>query len=678
MEPTSCPGLITLFVLIQIDASAATSKLLKPDSNSSFTVKADISTTRLLRTSSAVDNKDETRTGISISVLERIKTLALPSKITPEKLQGTLHGWLNKRKSADIVFKRLRLDQEDGVQVFFNPLFARWVQYTDDLNAKTPGISAISTLTKHYGEEKLVKLIDTAMGIRHMKDIASKLEEQQIQRWVAARKDPDKVFRLYSLHELEAETMFRSTNFAVWVKYMDEVNAKYPEAPMLMIPTLAKYFPDHVILTKMAAAPKNEKGIRRIAIQLEDERLRTWLHSRKTPDMTLFDLGFTQATDTLVDNPLFKIWLKYMNTYNARYPDKTKMMKEFTQTYGDADATKILHVMESKDTTRSIATELANAQLNMWLNGRKSTDAVFTLLKLDTDAQHFRDKYLLNTWVSYLNSFILKNPDTEAALFTSLGTRLDDRPMNKILNLANEFPSMKSFATAIQNEKIQGYHVQKKSPDDVFDLLAIDFVGDKVLGTPLFQSWLNYWKVYNVQNSNTHYWFTKLRMEYGSNGIDRMIDQAMQNPSTVEMGNMVQKAWVKQWLDWGKSPSATFQFLGLNSGVQPLSSPKFNIWAKYLDDFNGRYHEHKITMIDALMDHFSEYKLLPMFNAAKSDPNTEKLAANLQNALINKWFDKKINPDDLLQRLHNVEGANELIQRYRTKLKDVSVPGNAA
>ncbi|POM68205.1 Avirulence protein (Avh) [Phytophthora palmivora] len=176
------------------------------------------------------------------------------------------------------------------------------------------------------------------------------------------------------------------------------------------------------------------------------------------------------------------------------------MIETFTHTLGDIDVTKILHALKRKDMTRNIATELESAQLKMWLNGKKSTDDVFKLLKLDNEANSFRDKPLFNTWISYINSFITENPDQKARVFSALETRFSDRPLNSILNAASNFPSMESTAINIQTSKIQGYVASNKSPYDVFTLLGIDDVGYHVLSTSVFQSWLRYVEDFNKRN----------------------------------------------------------------------------------------------------------------------------------------------------------------------------------
>ncbi|OWZ18839.1 LOW QUALITY PROTEIN: hypothetical protein PHMEG_0007005 [Phytophthora megakarya] len=63
---------------------------------------------------------------------------------------------------------------------------------------------------------------------------------------------------------------------------------------------------------------------------------------------------------------------------------------------------------------------------------------------------HFQDKVLFDTWVSFMNVFITKNPDNMDEIFSELQSRFTDGPFNKILNEAKKYPSMDTTAMNIQ------------------------------------------------------------------------------------------------------------------------------------------------------------------------------------------------------------------------------------
>ncbi|KAG6959470.1 hypothetical protein JG687_00008772 [Phytophthora cactorum] len=92
----------------------------------------------------------------------------------------------------------------------------------------------------------------------------------------------------------------------------------------------------------------------------------------------------------------------------------------------------------------------------------------------------------------------------------------------------------------------------------------------------------------------------------------------------------------------------------------------------YLNDFNKRFPNQKESVIDGLRANYIDIHLLHILDAAKKEPRTEKMALNLQNALVNKWLVAKEMPADLTRRFSTVENADEMIRRYTEKLNKMS------
>ncbi|OWZ03033.1 Avirulence (Avh) protein [Phytophthora megakarya] len=300
------------------------------------------------------------------------------SKHTPEKLRD----WLAKEKFMDTVFTRLHLFKA-GKYLFYEPEFVTWVKYADDLSIKNPKnrLAAISTLTAQYGDDTLYQMLELATYSSSMKDIAVKLQSQQRQYWISTRKDPDEFFHLLGL-DAARDRLFNFHNFSFWTKHVDNINAKFPEEPVSMLTTLHKYYTDKDFFKMIEAAKKNERT-EPIATRLEAEQFQSWLQSKTSPDKVMINLGLGHATHTLLAAPLFDIWIRYINAYSAKFPDKMKMMEEHTQAFGDVGVTMILPAMKSTEMTASLAIDLASVQQKMWLTRGKSTDDVFKLHKLD-------------------------------------------------------------------------------------------------------------------------------------------------------------------------------------------------------------------------------------------------------------------------------------------------------
>ncbi|OWZ01365.1 Avirulence (Avh) protein [Phytophthora megakarya] len=201
--------------------------------------KTGVSSARLLRTSSTAADDDENRA----SFVDKIMTVFSTSKVSPQQLQS----WLKKGESSDTVFTRLQLSTA-GDNLFDNPQFVRWIQYTDDLSAKMPKetVSAMSTLAARYDDDVLHKMIQAAKNVPSTRDLATKLKTEQMEHWVKVGKDPDDVFHLFKLDKT-GDKLFSNPEFTAWAKYVDDFNTKHPEEPASITPTLINYYSEGIL-----------------------------------------------------------------------------------------------------------------------------------------------------------------------------------------------------------------------------------------------------------------------------------------------------------------------------------------------------------------------------------------------------------------------------------------------
>ncbi|KAG1699988.1 hypothetical protein DVH05_012422 [Phytophthora capsici] len=472
-----------------------------------------------------------------------------------------------------------------GDKLFSSPSLSRWVQYVDDLNGKNSGTKAIATLATQYGDDTLYKMIDAAKVIPETKDLAPKLQREQIQRWITTRKDSDDVFRLFDL-EKAGGNLFNNPKFTVWAKYVDDLNA---ETPTTMIPTLKKHFYEEALF-RMFGKAKTMEETKTIATKLETELVQSSINNLKTPEKFLKELGLNSDAFTVLENPLLVTWTKYLDGYNVKFPqEKTTMIETFTKTFGDGLTAKMIAAAKKQDVTKGIAAKLETAQLRLWLNTGQSIDDVYKTLVLFKHADDFR----------------------------------------------------------------------------VFLLLGLDEAGDSILSNPVFNQWMGYVKNFNKEfPKRQESWFQPL-LAWG--GVEKMIEKGFQHPETVKLAQRVETAWLKNLLGWGKTPKTAFTSLKLKTVDNPLASPKFTVWTRYLTAFNKKYPDKKISMIDGLRNVYTDRVLVQVLSIAKNG-RTEKLATDMQNALLNKWLAAKKTPEEIKLMLHGIANSDDMITRYATKL----------
>ncbi|KAH7491196.1 RxLR effector protein [Phytophthora ramorum] len=657
-------------VLLSLDASAAAQhsepslaivssphRLVVPD-------KIDIvPTVRFLRAGHTAPDEGEERAGLSVSMAEKAKTFLSSSTISTEKLQK----WLSSGKNADTVFSRMKLTKA-GDDLLSNPQFSVWIKYVDDLSAKYPAkaTSAISTLTTQYGDDALYKLLESAKKLPRTENLATRLQTEQMQHWATVGKSPDDVFRLFDLQKA-GNSILTNPKFTSWTTYVDDLSALNPEKAASTIPTLTTYYGDDILFKMLDAAKKSDET-KSIATKLEAQQLQGWLKSGKSPDSAFVQMGLGNVEDNLMASPLFSTWVKYLDDFNAQYPaEKTALLHLLTKRFEDEPLAKIIAFGKTLDSTKAVATRLENQQRQIWLTSGKSSDDVFTLLKLDKAPDNFFDNPLYKTWGSYMNVYNNKHPGKQTNLFKTLTTKCKDKPLIKILEEAKKFPNLESTASKLQTEKIQSYLASKKSPDEVFTLLGLGDAWDNVIGNPLFKTWLNYVKKFDRENpgKKTDWYFT-LHTSYMDNGVESMVNKGLQNPSTVKIAEKVQGGLLKRWLVNEVSPDHTFNWILRypKTDEKLFADPRFETWAKYLSDFNQRYPDKKTNVINGLRTSYTNRSLLQMFEATKKVPGMEKLGTTLENAMLNKWVRDKENPAELSKMLSGVDTADEMIRRY--------------
>ncbi|KAK1935654.1 hypothetical protein P3T76_010349 [Phytophthora citrophthora] len=127
-------------------------------------------------------------------------------------------------------------------------------------------------------------------------------------------------------------------------------------------------------------------------------------------------------------------------------------------------------------------------------------------------------------------------------------------------------------------------------------------------------------------------WFTPLRITYQDNSFAKVIETVRRTPETSTLADIVEKARLEDWLTMRKPPKSVFHFTGLyKTGEKTFSSPNFELWVKYLKDFNHKYPAEKTTMVDSIRANYTDLHLhvVRILDEVEKIPSTEKLAKNL-------------------------------------------------
>eukprot|EP00644_Phytophthora_capsici_P011642 jgi/Phyca11/19596/fgenesh1_pg.PHYCAscaffold_50_\ len=542
------------------------------------------------------------------------------TKIAKQFQTDQLEMWLSSGQSVDDVYRLLNLPSRRDLvaDIGYNKLFGTWLTFMNAVSLKNPEkMSAIFTSSplfkkwmlyvedldkknpsNEYGDDTLYKMIDSAKKTTNTEALGLRLQ------------NPDEVFKLYDLN-YAGRRILSTSQFSAWTKYVDDLNAKNEGAFVLIVPTLRKYFSDDELF-HIALAAKRSGETEAMGAKLEDAFVQFWTRRKDTPDNVLVELGLKKSMETLLESPLLNILTKYTEVYNVNYAaKKTTVIETLTRTFGDDKVARMLLAGRTESTTKKIAKQFQTDQLEMWLSSGQSVDDVYKLLNLPSRRDllsDFGNQKLFNTWVTYINTVSLKNPEKT--------------------------------------------------------------VGESVLSSPLFKKWMLYVEDFNKKNpGKEESWYMALRGSY-QGGVNKIIDKAMKDPSTMKIASLAQKEQLNEALTrWKYSPEKLFRFLNVGeAGEKVFSAPKFELWVKYLDDWNNAYPSKKTTMIDGLVDNYHISALVPMLAAAEKVPSTKKLASQLQDALVEKWVAEKKTMAYLKPRLKGVPSSDDMLERYTKKL----------
>ncbi|ETM97380.1 hypothetical protein PPTG_24982 [Phytophthora nicotianae INRA-310] len=603
-----------------------------------LSISADEKHYRLLRAESTADANDEAR-GFSLKSIPGLSKLTsmFKTKITP----GTLLNWANKEKSPDYVFLKLKLDKT-GHQLFDNPDINVWAAYTNAVVKSNADDAMLTTLRARYSDDALAKMFETGKKVTHSESVATKLQSRQMENWMAAKKTPDDVFKILFLDKAGVGVLDSSV-LAGWTTYMRFFNSKQENRKnrVTLISTLTTHYKDRGVLDIIEAA-KKVPSTARTAKLLEANQIQFWLKNERTPDELLTLLSLDKAGDQLLASPLFQTWSKYINYYNKEYPgEATTVMKKLTYHLGGEEVIGILAA------------------------ARKTGDDLL-------DNPQF--KY----WGKYVEDFNL-NPQLEdlVSIIDIVRKNFADDVLAHMIVTGMKAPSTKSMAQRMEDELFKGWITNLKTPDVVFMYLTLNKAGEKVFENPLWSMYTKYLDHFNkVVPMNQTTMISAFARNYDREALAKILIAAKKDLRTERLASKLYTEQIQRWLTTKDPPDQIFKALKLDEVTDDIfTSPLFNTWSAYLDDFNAKFPDEKVSMIDTFRTNSDDAFLAKMFVNAKEIPAMEQLATKLQADQLQRWLANRDTPDDIFRALKLNAAvddvlANPLLNTWATYLED--------
>ncbi|OWZ24721.1 RxLR effector protein [Phytophthora megakarya] len=562
-------------------------------------------------------------------VVEKAKATLMSSEISAT----TINRWMTHGKAADKAFLRFHLDQA-GDKLFDNPQFVKWVQYVDALNANNPkrASTTIPTLTAGYGDEALLKMLETAQNNPRTNSLATKLLGEQMEYWATIGKSPDDVFTLFKINTA-GQKLLENPQVSKWIQYVDDLSVKHPEKGISTMPTLTAVYGDEGLL-KMLETAQKVPSTKDVATKLLAEQVQHWATTGTSPGSVFIYFQMDAAGSKVFESSRWNNWVNYVKIYNKMNPKtQTSVIGSLENIYGDNYLVSLLDAAGKVPVSKKMELEL----IQLWLKKDKSTDDVFKLLDLDKVADKVLENPQLAFWGKYASYYNKKNPDAMATLIATLTTHFGDEGVRKMLETAKQVPFTKLVATRLETEQLQHWLSIDHSPAKVFALFKLDEAGENLLSNSQFLIWRKYTDEYGLKNPKaTVNTIRVLRRYYEDDVLANLIITGMKSSSTQPSAARLQSELFKSWMptppltDIPQPPDAVFHILKLDEmGEKAFTSPMFSFWKIYMDHYNNVIlqpdPQKRATLISVLKANYEDEAVVNLLEAVEKIRGRENL-----------------------------------------------------
>ncbi|KAE8971297.1 hypothetical protein PR002_g26872 [Phytophthora rubi] len=515
-----------------------------------------------------------------------IGTAKQDAVLIAKKLENTLvDSWMPQ--TADDIFKLLKLDSR-GRDLFHSPRLSTWASYVTKMEGKQADEQMYSVLRATYGDDELATMLaaskQSALG-----DFAKRLEEVQHKVGLIEGKTAKEFFTTLKLNT-QGDKLFESPAFYSWVDYVTKLSPK--NADELMLSTLKTSYKDDVILSADDVFK---------LLKLDDD------------------------VDNLLNNRLLSNWVTYVQKLNENpYAILLGKLKTLKFTHTDDKLVEMIMRAKRDTSTSSIAGKLEAAQLEKWLNEKKTAVDVFKLLKLDEEGYFLLWRAHLRAWVDYVTKLDAKNSDH--VILSVLKPYYSDTKLARMVLTGRGVDE--GMAAKFEKIVVNKWLAEKKSADDVFDFV-LKRVGDQALEGPDLNTWVSY--VMKLDKEDPYKtMFLVLQKRFDKKELNSMVSQATESSHTKELGwRLIQETWLSESM----TAERVFNRLELDqAGISLFKQPDLAMWISHVTKLDKQKADE--LMLAVLQPRYSKKQLTKMISAAKEVDETKEFATRMEKQLL--------------------------------------------
>ncbi|KAE8982333.1 hypothetical protein PR003_g23305 [Phytophthora rubi] len=133
------------------------------------------------------------------------------------------------------------------------------------------------------------------------------------------------------------------------------------------------------------------------------------------------------------------------------------------------------------------------------------------------------------------------------------------------------------------------------------------------------------------------------------------------NPSTESKLPSADVRQIKKWVKNKNSEEDVFKRLELDSGMEKvLANAKLDTYAAYIDRFNKKNPDNKVSMIDMFTKTYGDDVVARALEVGADAPSTRKIASRLWRELLGSWKHNRDSADDIFKLLKLDEAGTDL------------------
>ncbi|OWZ09582.1 Avirulence (Avh) protein [Phytophthora megakarya] len=225
---------------------------------------------------------------------------------------------------VDDLFVQFKLNVPN-TNVFENPAFLKWAQSVDDFNLqnadKAPK-SMLPTLMRQYETIPLSTMLEAAKKVESTRDVATRLQNEQMKLWKNGGLTTDQLFTAYKLDVLNGgvKNLLANPGVKIWIKYADDF---YPGTTLY--DKLRKTYSDDAVLSKLLIAGMEDSKTKTLATELQTKLVKDWTEKLQPPAVVFKFLALDKGADNLLASPHLRTWVQYAEGYKGNNDFTTKL-----------------------------------------------------------------------------------------------------------------------------------------------------------------------------------------------------------------------------------------------------------------------------------------------------------------------------------------------------------------